>query len=450
VTRPDPGKFGSELVGRGAALAAVGNCIACHTVPGGHAFAGGLAIPTPFGTVYSSNISPDEATGIGNWREAAFIRAMRDGVDRSGNQLYPAFPYDHFTKVADDDDRALYAYLMTRQAVSAKPPANDLSFPFNLRPLIAGWKFLNFRPGVFAPKPDRSAESNRGAYLVEGLGHCGSCHTPRNTLGAERHDADFAGGTAEGCNAYAIGPASPAPIPWTRETLAFYLRNGFHPEHGVARGPMAEVTGNLAGLPDADIFAIATYVADRMGKPSSERLAQAKQLAERVNGVAGTQRPAEVPTAPAPAGDRGAEIYASACAPCHRSGRPQPYGGLDFRLSTAIQSPNPQNIVNVTLFGLPPGDGEASAIMPGFGDVLSDADMVALLGYLGRTFSDRLAWQGLDTLVADTRSGAIRVAIRPAQSAAATPPPTREKGHLVCDRGPSGQCRAVSQRPRLL
>jgi mono/diheme cytochrome c family protein len=181
-------QFDPALTEKGAQLAAVGNCIACHTVPGSKAFAGGLAVPTPFGTIYSTNITPDPETGIGRWSEVAFQRAMREGVDREGRHLYPAFPYDHFTRVTDEDNRALYAYLMTREPVSAVAPPNELQFPLNFRPLLAGWKFLYLDEGPLAANTQQSEAWNRGAYLAEGLGHCGftTFPIPPATISAPR------------------------------------------------------------------------------------------------------------------------------------------------------------------------------------------------------------------------------------------------------------------------
>ena len=409
--------FEPVLVERGSQLAAVGNCVSCHTVPGEKAFAGGLPLETPFGTIHSTNISPDPASGIGSWSEAAFQRAMNEGVDREGHHLYPAFPYDHFTWVTPEDNKALYAYLMTRPAVEAQPKVNSLSFPFNLRPLIAAWKFLYLSPGPYQPIANQTAEWNRGAYLTEGLGHCGSCHTPRNSLGAEDNKRKFDGGEAEGWQAYAINRRSPAPIPWDKDKLAFYLRNGFHELHGISRGPMAEVTANLAQLPDSDIAAIAEYVLSHMGEPKPEKLAQAanvKQSSSRIHqGSARQDQMASlVPLSAKP--KSGEIVYRAVCASCHEGNSTPPFGGLNFHLSTAVNAPNPQNIVNVTLFGLPPADGEVSSIMPAFHAVLTDQEMVDLLNYMRSEFSKQPPWPEVLKLVQDTRSGAHKVAIRPA------------------------------------
>jgi mono/diheme cytochrome c family protein len=414
TARPDPAGFDQPLIQKGAQLAAVGNCIACHTVPGGRSFAGGLPLPTPFGTIYSTNITPDEETGIGGWSEQAFLRAMRQGLHRDGRHLYPAFPYDHFTRVSDEDNRALYAYLMTRPPVRYTPPENELRFPFNIRLAIAGWKLLYFDEGPHEPNPDRDEAWNRGAYLAEGLGHCGACHTPRNALGALDRDRHFGGGEAEGWIAYAINQDSPAPIPWDVDSLAFYLRHGWHQLHGVSRGPMAEVTGNLSGLPDQDISAIAQYVASVMGEPSAERRARAEELRATFAPTDHTKAAADSMASPDPnAQGRGGALYAAACGTCHDSGRPQPFGGLPLSLSTAVNAPSAQNVVNVTLFGLPPADGEASSVMPAFGSVLSDDEMVALLEYMRERFSDGPAWSGLPELVRRTRSGEHHVRVLP-------------------------------------
>lgn len=408
---PDPAGFDPAAVRRGAELAAVGNCNVCHTAPGGRVFAGGLPMPTPFGTIHSTNITPDPETGIGRWSEEAFLRSMREGVDREGRHLYPAFPYDHFTLATDRDIGAIYSFLMTRAPVRAETPANDLPFPLDNRMILAGWKLLFLREGPYRPDPEKSGEWNRGAYLVEGLGHCGACHTPRNALGATERDRHLAGAETQGWYAYALDGGSPAPIPWTVESLYSYLRRGWHAHHGVSRGSMAPVTANLAGVPESDVHAIAAYIASTMGEPGPERHRRAEALLDEAK-----RRPAAPPAAgdsqavPAVRGEDepGALLYAGACAGCHDGGRGAPYGGLDLALSSGVNGPTPLNAINVVLDGLPAAEGRRGAIMPGFRDVLTDGQVAALLGYMRSRFTDRPAWEGLDEEVLRVREGSGR------------------------------------------
>src|SRR3954447_1558510 len=392
IEQPSPQSFDPALVKRGRALAATGNCADCHTARGAKDFAGGLPVPTPFGTIYSSNITPDADTGIGPWSEAAFRRAMRSGVDRDGRHLYPTFPYDHFVNVSDEDDRALYAYLMTRPPARAPARSHEVAFPFNQRFMIAGWKLLFLHGGTWQGDATQSAEWNRGGYLVEGLAHCGACHTPRNALGAEKKSAQFAGGEAENWYAYAINERSPSPVPWEADALFAYLRNGWHPDHGVARGPMAQVVSNLSSIPESDVRAIATYMAAMFGAPSPERKRRGEELLAQ----------AQSPSSPDQA-NAGAATYAAACAPCHESNRPPPYGGINLRLSTGISSPDPRNVANTVLSGIRPVPGERSPIMPGFAASMDDAQIASLLNYLRARFSNQPAWTGLEKIVADAR-----------------------------------------------
>ena len=394
IDPPAAQSFDAALVKRGRALAATGNCSDCHTMRGGKAFAGGLPVPTPFGIIYSSNITPDVETGIGRWPEAAFRRAMRSGVDRDGRHLYPTFPYDHFTNVTDDDDRALYAYLMTRPAVQAPARANQLSFPLDQRFVIAGWKLLFLRHGTYQPDSAKSAEWNRGAYLVEGLAHCGACHTPRNALGAERASAPFAGGDVDNWHAYAINAQSPSPVPWDADALFTYLRDGWHPDHGVARGPMAQVVSNLSSVPESDIRAIAIYMAGQFGAPTPDRKRRGEEVLTQAKSPA---------TPPPETSAAGASIYAAACAGCHESNRPLPYGGVNLGLSTAISSPDARNAVNIVLSGVRPVQGERSPIMPGFAASMNDQQIAALLNYLRARFSNRPAWTGIAKTIEDAR-----------------------------------------------
>jgi mono/diheme cytochrome c family protein len=383
------GKFDPTEIKKGATLAAIGNCGSCHTRPGGATNGGGRALETPFGTIHSTNITPDADTGIGRWSFEAFARAMHKGVDRAGRHLYPAFPYDHFTLVSEADNRALYAFLMTRAPINAPALENNLTFPLNERLLIAGWKLLNLKQEEFRLDPSKDGDWNRGAYLAEGLGHCGACHTPRNAIGGERRDRHFDGGDVEGWVAYAINEQSPAPVPWTVDSLHFYLRNGWHTEHGISRGPMAPVTANLGEVSDGDVRAIAVYVADRMADRMGARdasSAQSKRVADDSQAAVG--RP----------------IFDAACASCHDGSRPLPFGGIDLRLSSAVHAPDPTNIINVALHGLPPAPGERSPIMPSYGAVISEAQIVDLLTYMRSAFTDKPAWAGLPELVAKQRA----------------------------------------------
>jgi mono/diheme cytochrome c family protein len=319
---------------------------------------------------------------------------MRSGVARDGQHLYPTFPYDHFTYVTDEDDGALYAYLMTRQPVHAPAHANQLSFPLDQRVVIAGWKLLFLRHGTYQPDPAQSAEWNRGAYLVEGLAHCGACHTPRNALGAERSSAQFAGGDVDNWHAYAINAQSPAPVPWDADALFGYLRHGWQPDHGVARGPMAEVVSNLSAVPDSDVRAIATYMASVFGAPTPDRKRHGDEVLALVKSA-----PAQAATSDA----AGAAIYAAACATCHDSKRPLPYGGVNLGLSTALSSPDPRNAANIVLSGVRPVEGERSPIMPGFASSMNDGQITLLLNFLRTRFSNQPAWTGIDQTVAAAR-----------------------------------------------
>jgi mono/diheme cytochrome c family protein len=418
IDPPAPQSFDAALVKRGRDLAAIGNCNDCHTVRGGKDFAGGLPVPTPFGAIYSSNITPDAETGIGRWPEAAFRRAMRSGVNRDGQHLYPTFPYDHFTNVTDEDDRALYAYLMTRQPARAPARQNQLSFPLDQRFVIAGWKLLFLRHGTYQPDPAQSAEWNRGAYLVEGLAHCGACHTPRNALGAERKSAEFAGGDVENWHAYAINAQSPAPVPWNADALFAYLRDGWHPDHGVARGPMAQVVANLSAVPESDVRAIATYMAGVFGAPPDRKRGADDVLAQ-----------VKSPSAQALTSNAaGAAIYAAACATCHETGRPLPYGGVNLALSTTISAPDARNAANIVLSGIRPVEGERSPIMPGFAGSMNDDQIAALLNYMRARFSDKPAWTGVEKTVADARrTQTVLLQALPPPNRAPLDPTQREK-----------------------
>lgn len=408
VAPPPASSFDPSLVQRGAVLAAIGTCDVCHTVAGGREFAGGRAVTTQFGTVYSTNITPDAETGIGDWSEAAFQRAMRSGVRRDGAYLYPAFPYDHFTLVSDDDDRALYAYLMTRPPVRARAPSNRLPFPLDVRLVMFGWNLLFLHPGPYRNNTAHDETWNRGAYFAEGLGHCGACHTPRNILGAEKPDQTLAGGVVEGWTAYALDASSPAPVPWNARTLTHYLHHGFDDSHGVARGPMAEVTDDLGVVPTDDVRAIASYVAGRMAHAAAERDETVQQVeTQEARGTshvdASADSQANALRAIDTRNDQGAVIYAGSCAGCHEGPRGVPYGGIDLALSSGISGPSAGNLVNIVLYGLPADGAAHLPIMPGFAGAMNDAQVLALARYLRARFSDRAPWTDIAKSIRDVR-----------------------------------------------
>jgi len=398
IEPPPASRFDRALVAKGGELAMLGNCNSCHTQQDGAAYAGGRPLETGFGTIYASNITPDPETGIGAWPEAAFRRALREGVRRDGAHLYPAFPYDHFTKLSDSDVSALYAFLMTREPVRAVRPANALPFPWSQRALIAGWKLLFFRPGELQPDPTLSAELNRGAYLVEGLAHCGACHTPRNLLGAEENKRYLGGGEIEGWHAPALNVTSPAPVAWTGDQLFTYLRTGFVLPHGVAAGPMQAVANNLGLVAEQDVRAIATYIGAMLIPATAKRpkdtqtsgTTPQRQVSPRNEGASGHPD--------------GAVIYAGACALCHEpTGQHFSAQGIPLRASKVIAMPDARNLARVVLEGINPPNASPAALMPGFAAALTDGQLTALMAYLRGTFSDQPSWSQLEDKVREAR-----------------------------------------------
>jgi mono/diheme cytochrome c family protein len=366
-----PPVFPPAQVERGAELAAIGDCAVCHTASGGQSYAGGRGVPTPFGTVYATNITPDRQTGIGQWSEVAFQRAMRDGIDRSGRHLYPVLPYPHFTRASDEDIAAMYAFLMTRTSVSARPPPNNLPFPLDQRVLLAGWNLLYLKPGAWRADPAHDATWNRGNYLVEAIGHCGACHTPHNVLGAEKAAQSLAGGEAENWYAPPLQAASPARRPWTEDALASYLRTGFDAHHGAAAGPMTAVTEALATVPEADVQAMAVYLASLMPKPAPEAVGVSEAVGER-------------------------EAVAED-APMMRDGSPS------LALSSAVNAQTPRGVIQILLHGIPWREGKSAPYMPSFGAALTDEQVADLAGYLRATFTDKPGWSDLPAEVARAR-----------------------------------------------
>jgi nicotinate dehydrogenase subunit B len=400
IAPPDASVFSTSTIERGRQLALLGNCADCHTVIGGIPNAGGRAIQTPFGTIYSTNITPDPESGIGNWSYPAFERAMREGIHRDGRHLYPAFPYTHYAKAADADLQALYAYLMAQAPVYANNREPALAFPFNWRPLIAGWNALFHRSEIFAPDPTRSAIWNRGAYLVEGLGHCAACHSPRNALGGEKQTDYLAGGFAEGWEAPALTSLSLAPIPWSEEELFAYLRSGESRFHGVAAGPMAPVVRNLKALGDADIRAITVYLAS-FGKTAMSRPDQ-DALASRLETQTGARTLSAFPI--------GQRIYEGACAVCHQVGGPPLFGSRpSLSLNSNLHSAFPDNLIQVILNGVASPVSSDLGFMPAFKDSFSDDQLAELVPHLRMQFApEKPAWSGVPEAIKRIRQGLLR------------------------------------------
>jgi nicotinate dehydrogenase subunit B len=397
IARPDASVYSAATIARGRQLAALGDCAVCHTAMNGAINAGGRALETPFGTIYSTNITPDPDTGIGAWSYPAFERAMRDGIHRDGRHLYPAFPYPHFAKATDADLQALYAYLMAQTPVRAEGPTTKLAFPFNLRPLLAGWNALFHQGNAFEADATQSANWNRGAYLVEGLGHCGACHSPRNAFGAEKAGAYLAGGFAEGWEAPPLTSLSHAPIPWSEDELFAYLRSGESRFHGVAAGPMAPVVKELAGLPDQDIRAMAVY----LGSFNEPAISQPDQdaLAVKLESLTSTRVVGASAT--------GARIYEGACAVCHRVGGAPLFGSRpSLALNSNLHSAVPDNLVQVILHGIASPVSSDLGYMPGFKDSLSTDQVTELVSYLRQQFApDKPPWVDVRAAVSRAMQG---------------------------------------------
>jgi mono/diheme cytochrome c family protein len=394
VARPAPESFDPALVKRGAQLASVGDCIVCHTSDGGRPFAGAKALPTPFGTLYSDNITPDEKTGIGNWSFSAFQRAMTNGVARDGSHLYPALPYEHFTQVDDDDLKAIYAFLMTREPVQQAQPKNDLLPGLGFRPLLAGWKLLFLKQTHTAPDASRSTEWNRGRYLVDGLGHCGGCHSPRNLLGAEEHSADLEGGVAEGWIAPALDTSNPSASRWDEASLFTYLKHGIASGHSAAAGPMGPVAEGLSRVDDADVQAISAYINSRMHPQNTPDTATAARAIAQDRTTSGPGDPALRPAG---------ALFAGACGGCHEAHAPMEMAGRPpLSAVSDVLMEDPRNAIQAVLQGITPASRKGP-YMPGFANTLTDQQIADLLAYVRGRFTDQPHWPDLAAKVSAIR-----------------------------------------------
>lgn len=359
----------------GKYLATVGDCGACHTKSDGKPFAGGKAIVTPFGTLLSANITPDRATGIGAWTDDEFVEALRKGVGHGGKHLYPGMPYLYFTKITRDDALAIRAWLKTLKPVANNVKSDELPFPFSVRAAMIGWNKLFFKEGEFKPAAGKSAEWNRGAYLVEGLGHCAACHTPKDTLGGDETGKAFQGGVIQNWNAPNLTADARTGLGnWSSEDIVTYLKTG-HNRMTAATGPMAEVvTDSTSLMTDDDLKAMATFLKDL---PSSNtRTPQPVSAQDRM-------------MAP------GRALYVDNCSACHTTaGTGVPGMFPSLKGNASVQSAEPASLIRVVLQGAPSAATNAaptSPAMPSFAWKLSDDEIAAVLTYVRNSWGNAAA-----------------------------------------------------------
>lgn len=393
VAGPARADASSDLVARGEYLTRAANCMPCHTAPGGQPFAGGLPFKLPFGTLYAPNITPDAETGIGTWSDDDFVRAMHEGIAKDGTRLYPAFPYASYTLLSRDDVLAVKAYLFSLKPVKHTPPPNDLKFPFNQRWTMIFWDWLYNPDRRFQPDSSKSPAWNRGAYMVEALGHCGECHTPRNFLQATKSDQKFAGTVILGWRAYNITPDPQTGIGrWSEGELAEYLASGTSDGHGVAAGPMGEVTENsLRYLTHDDIEAMTTYLRSVPPIASGPMITAPPQTAQATPPQEPSAADAERIHA-----DPGLRMFAGACVGCHG------WDGRGLAGTAAVSDPTALNLTHVVLEGVHLKAAEVD--MPEFGKGYSDAEVASLADYVTGRFGGHTASVTPDD-VAKRRSG---------------------------------------------
>jgi mono/diheme cytochrome c family protein len=357
-----------ELVQRGEYLARAGDCVSCHTAPGGQPFAGGRLFDLgEMGRLYSPNITPDRDTGIGSWSDDDFRAALQLGIGKGGTHLYPAFPYASFTLVSDEDALAIKAYLFSLKPVHNVAPANAMRFPYDQRFLMAYWSWL-FDPNErLAADPGKPADWNRGRYLVEGLGHCGECHTGRNLLQARESSKAYAGAITQNWKAYDISPDHDTGIGgWSDQDLESYLSSGFAQGHGPASGPMAEaIVNSLHYLTAQDIHSMVVYLRSLTPRPSAVPVSASADA-----GATGLNL------------DYGRQVYARECANCHQlngMGTQSRYESLYGSHSVADR--NAVNLTQVVLYGSSLDDIAGRVSMPGFGKGLTNTEIAAVVNF---------------------------------------------------------------------
>jgi len=375
-----PAEVQGDALARARYLTEAADCEACHTAEGGKPFAGGRPFDTDFGTIYTPNITPDLETGIGQWSDADFLRAMHQGISKDGKHLYPAFPYAAYTYLTDDDVLAIKSYLFSLPAQKNVPPPNTLHFPYNIRGLMAIWSML-YNPNTrFQPVAEHSASWNRGAYLAEALGHCGDCHTPRTLLQSLDNRHKFAGGLSEGWRAYNLTSDKNSGIgAWSAQELEGYLKTGHSADRGTAFGPMAlAVHLSFQKLTQSDVSAIVEYVRTLPAVSTPDLPAPKAQVA--------SDDPAQ--GVPLDSHRRGAAIFASMCAGCHSwTGVSSSVPHATLTGTRSVNDPSATNVALAVLRGastLPPSGDIAT--MPAFGQAWTDDDIAAVANYVVARF----------------------------------------------------------------
>ena len=381
------GNSAPSMEQRGAYLAAAGDCISCHTSDGGKPFAGGYRLDTPFGFLLAPNITPDPDTGIGRWTADDFYRALHDGVNRHGQDMYPAMPYTFYTRVTRADSDAIFAYLRTVPAVRNPVDVNHLNFPFNQRWTMAGWRELFFTEGVYQADPHRSAAWNRGAYLVEGLAHCSACHSPRDLLGGIESKHQYTGAEIDGWFAPNLSSNLHVGLgSWTAQEIATYLKTGARPGTTTAFGPMAEVVHNSTSqLSDADLSAMAEYL---KSLPPESPLRAARAV-------------------PTQSQTRGASLYMDHCSACHQAkGRGMQGIFPPLAGNGAVIAGDPGNVLQAVLKGIPMQNGYVA--MPSFASQLDDQQVADVANYV------RTSW-GNSGVANATAADVARLRAQPAR-----------------------------------
>jgi mono/diheme cytochrome c family protein len=361
----------AEDIARGKALTEAGDCASCHTADPAKPFAGGKRIDTPFGGIYSPNLTPDRATGLGAWSDDDFYRALRFGIARDGSRYYPAFPYPNFTRLTRQDIFAIRAYLATLTPVSNAPRPPELHWPFNYRVVMRGWNWLFFKPGILMPDQQKSAEWNRGRYLVEGVAHCGACHTPKNMFGADRRGQAYGGGRVAGMFAPRLDGAARSGLKsWSVEDITEYLQSGRNGKSHAGELMSEVVVNSTSKMSDGDVRAIAVYLKDL---------------------PAGKREPKVTPP-PSAQMAAGEKLYKGACIACHEedgSGAPRIYPPLPGNAN--LQSADALSTLRIMLDGAqtvttPRAPNKGS--MPGYAAKMTDQEIADVTNYIRNSWGN--------------------------------------------------------------